>query len=199
MTIGCNIWMICLKLNWFFYGLSRMLQLFEFVRNLRFSVWDAFNNFLIKDATDRKKIISDQKHFLSHKAFTPFHFSQTLPLNVYSNSFVCFDQFNNSKNILSKGKLAVMNRSWNTVILHFINNLINLMHGSDKVFYFFVNIKLLGYIKDSKNNLLVNYYFLLFPEAQLRSWFRHYIEMYSSQEMVKWNAGNLCFRTETKM
>ena len=88
---------------------------------------------------------------------------------MYSNSFVCFDQFNNSKNILSKGKLAVMNRSWNTVILHFINNLINLMHGSDKVFYFFVNIKLLGYIKDSKNNLLVNYYFLLFPEAQLRS------------------------------
>ena len=31
MTIVCIIWMICLKLNWFFYGLSRMLQFSQFV------------------------------------------------------------------------------------------------------------------------------------------------------------------------
>jgi len=29
MTIGCNIWMICLKLNWIFYDPSRILQLSE--------------------------------------------------------------------------------------------------------------------------------------------------------------------------
>ena len=62
MTIGCNIWMICLKLNRFFYGQSRMLQFSQL------------------DATDRSKISSDQKRFfialslylLSFFANTPF-------------------------------------------------------------------------------------------------------------------------------
>ena len=31
MTIVCNIWMICLELNWLFYDQSRMLQLSELV------------------------------------------------------------------------------------------------------------------------------------------------------------------------
>ena len=47
--LGCNIWMICLKLNWFFYGLSRMLQFAQFVWTLRSSVWDFFNNFLLTE------------------------------------------------------------------------------------------------------------------------------------------------------
>ena len=79
MTIGCNIWMICLKLNRFFYGLSRMLKFSQFVWTPCYSVWDVFNNFLLIDATDRSKISSDQKRFLSHWAYTPFHFSRTLP------------------------------------------------------------------------------------------------------------------------
>ena len=79
MAIGCNIWTICLKLNWYFYGLSRMLQLPQFVWTLRSLVWVVFNNFLLIDATDRSKIGSDQKCLFF---FTPFHFSRTLPLNV---------------------------------------------------------------------------------------------------------------------
>jgi len=72
--------MICSKLNWFFYGLSRMLHLSEFVWTLRSSVFVVFNNFLLIDATDRSKISSDQKRFfialglyhLSFFANTPF-------------------------------------------------------------------------------------------------------------------------------
>ena len=44
-----------------------MLQLSEFVKNLRSSVWDVFNNFLVIDATDRRD-------YLSPQAYTPFHF-----------------------------------------------------------------------------------------------------------------------------
>ena len=68
----------CLKLNRFFYGLSRMLQLSEFVWILRSSVLVVFNNFLLIDATDRSKVKSDQKRFfiaiypLSFFANTPF-------------------------------------------------------------------------------------------------------------------------------
>ena len=73
MTIGCNIWMICLKLNWFFYGLSRMLQ---------FSLFSIFFNFLLIDATDRSKINGDKKRFLAHSSYTPYHISRTLPLKI---------------------------------------------------------------------------------------------------------------------
>ena len=58
MTIGFNIWMICLKLNRFLYNPSSILHLSEFVWTLRSSV---FNNFLLTDAKDRSKISSDQK------------------------------------------------------------------------------------------------------------------------------------------
>jgi len=57
-----------------------MLQFSQFVWALSYSVWDVFNNFLLVDATDRSKISGDQKRFFSHKAYTPFHFSRTLPL-----------------------------------------------------------------------------------------------------------------------
>ena len=80
MTISCNIWMPCLKLNWFFYGLSSMFQFSQFVWELSYSLWDVFNNVLLIDATDRSKISSDQKRFfialsldlLSFFANTPF-------------------------------------------------------------------------------------------------------------------------------
>ena len=80
--LGCNIWMICLKLNRFFYGLSRMLHLSEFVWALRSSVCDVFINFLLIDATDRSKISSDQKRFFIALSLSPFHFSRTLPLLI---------------------------------------------------------------------------------------------------------------------
>jgi len=39
MITGCNIWMVCLELNWYFKDPSRILQLSEFVWTLRYSVW----------------------------------------------------------------------------------------------------------------------------------------------------------------
>jgi len=67
MNIVCNIWMICLELNWFVYDPSWMLDLSEFVWTLRSLVLVVLNNFLLIDATDRSKISSDQKRFfLSH-------------------------------------------------------------------------------------------------------------------------------------
>ena len=91
MTIGCNIWMICLILIWFFYDPSCMFQLPPFVWALRCSVWDVFINFLLIDATDRSKISSDQKRFfialsvypLSFFANTPFNISILLTIAVY--------------------------------------------------------------------------------------------------------------------
>ena len=79
MTIGCNIWMICLKLNWFFYGLSRMFQLPQFVWTPCYSVWDVFNNFLLINATDRSKIISDQKRFFIALSLYPLSFFANTP------------------------------------------------------------------------------------------------------------------------
>jgi len=89
MTIGCNIWMICLKLNWFFYSLSRMFKFSQFVWSLRSLVWDVFNNFLLIDATDRSKISSDQKRFFVALSLYPFHFSRTLPLNSHNLKKSC--------------------------------------------------------------------------------------------------------------
>ena len=85
MTIGCNIWMICLKLNRFFYGLSRMLHLSEFVWILRSSVFVVFNNFLLIDATDRSKIRSDQKRF--------FYRIMPIPPLIFLWNFSCFVRF----------------------------------------------------------------------------------------------------------
>ena len=72
MTIGCNIWMVCFKLNWLFYDPSWMLQLYEFVWMIRSSVWVVFNNFLLVDATDRSKISSDQKRLFFSVSLYPF-------------------------------------------------------------------------------------------------------------------------------
>ena len=79
MTKGCNIWMICLKLNWFLYGLSRMLQFSQFVWTPCYSVWDVLNNFLLIDATDRNKISSDQKRFFIALSLYPLTFFANTP------------------------------------------------------------------------------------------------------------------------
>jgi len=57
-----------------------MLHLSEFVWTLRSSVLVVFNNFLLIDATERRKIRSDQKRFFIALSLYPFHFSRTLPL-----------------------------------------------------------------------------------------------------------------------
>ena len=76
--------MICLKLNRFFYGLSRMLHLSEFVWTLRSSVLVVFNNFLLIDATDRSKISSDQKGMKG----TVVKRACNLKTNLKTNSFL---------------------------------------------------------------------------------------------------------------
>ena len=86
--------MICLKLNRFFYGLSRMLHLSEFVWTLRSSVLVVFNNFLLIDAKARSKICSDQKGFFIALSLYPLSFFANTPfkgLNYYDPTF----KFNN--------------------------------------------------------------------------------------------------------
>ena len=83
MTIGCNISMLCLKLKCFFYGVSRMLHLSEFVRILRSSVLVVFNNFLLIDATDRSKISSDQKRFFIALSLPPLSFFANTPFKKF--------------------------------------------------------------------------------------------------------------------
>ena len=125
MTIGCNIWMICLILIWFFYGLSRKFQRPQFVWALRSLVWDVFNNFLPIDAKDKSKISSDQKRFfialslypLSFFANAPFKIGKFFPLNlpflapIYKIwHLVCF--FSNALNCLKFLYFLVVPPEW---------------------------------------------------------------------------------------
>jgi len=83
MTIVCNIWMICLELNWFFYDSSWMLRLSEFLWTLRSSAWIFFNNFLLKDATYKSKKSSDQKSLLFVVSlYIPFSFFASTPFKI---------------------------------------------------------------------------------------------------------------------
>ena len=82
MTIGCYTWMICLILIWFFYGRSRMFQLPQFVWALRSLVWDVFINFLLIDATDKRKISSDQKHLFIAFSLYPLSFFANTPFKL---------------------------------------------------------------------------------------------------------------------
>ena len=90
MTIGCTIWMICLKLNWFFYGPSRMLQFSEFVWALSYLVWDVLNKFLLIDATDRSRISGDQNRFFIALSLYPLSFFANTPFNKHENVCQCF-------------------------------------------------------------------------------------------------------------
>ena len=86
--------MICLKLNRFFYSLSRMLHLSEFVWTLRSSVFVVFNNFLLINATARSMISSDQKRFFIALSLNPLSFLANTPfkgLNYYNPT----SKFNN--------------------------------------------------------------------------------------------------------
>ena len=77
--------MVCLKLNWFFCCLSRMLDFSEFVWTVSYSVWDVFNRFLLIDTTDRSKISSDQKRFFIALSLYPLSFFANTPFNFKSN------------------------------------------------------------------------------------------------------------------
>ena len=75
MTFGCDIWMICLKLNRFFtitVEYCNFLNLYEL----------KYKSFLtiFLTTTDRSKNGSDQKHYFSPSSYTPFYFLRTLPL-----------------------------------------------------------------------------------------------------------------------
>ena len=91
MTTVCNIWMICLELNWFVYDPSRMLHLSEFVLLLRSSMRVVFNNFLLIDARDTSKIsslfIAISLYPLSFFANTPFKKRNSIQSCVVQSQF----------------------------------------------------------------------------------------------------------------
>ena len=67
-----------------------MLQLPKFVWVLRSSVvkWVVFNNFLLKDATDRSKIRSDQKGFFIALSLYPLSFFANTPFKYLKSCVV---------------------------------------------------------------------------------------------------------------
>jgi len=65
MTISCNIWMLCLEWNWFCYDPSRMLQISEFVRNLRSSVWDVLTIFSLQAQQIEERLVAIKSDYLS--------------------------------------------------------------------------------------------------------------------------------------
>ena len=101
MTIVCNMWMICLELNWFFYGLSRRMQFSEFVWALSYSVWDVFNNFLVIDATNRIKISSDKKRFFIALSLYPLSFFVNTPFKLRN----CDQNYPKKNHELNLGKI----------------------------------------------------------------------------------------------
>ena len=82
MIFGCNIWMVCLELNWFVYDPSWMLQHSEFVWTLRSLVWVVFNNFFRIDATDRSKERLRPKRLFFAVSLYPLSFLWTLPFSL---------------------------------------------------------------------------------------------------------------------
>ena len=80
MTTVCNIWMICLELNWFVYDPSWMC--IEFVWTLRSSVLVVFNNFLLIDATNRSNISSNQKRLFFAASLYPLSFFANTPFKI---------------------------------------------------------------------------------------------------------------------
>ena len=88
------------EINLIFYGLSSTLQFSQFVWPLSYSVWDVFNNFLLIDATDRRKISRDQKRFF-------------IALSLYPLSFFANTHFN----LISEGYNTVKIAFWNTLCI----------------------------------------------------------------------------------
>ena len=97
MTIGCNIWMICLQLNWFVYGHKSYGAIFWICMDaMLFGMRRVFNNFLLIDATDRSKISSDQKRFFIALNLYPLSFFANTPFNI-----LCFNKSSKQFLILS--------------------------------------------------------------------------------------------------
>ena len=91
MIIVCNIWTICLELNWLFYDPRWILQLSEFVWTLRSSAWVVFNNFLLIDATGRSKISSNQKRlFFAVSLYPLFIFREHSRLKSYESRKILY-------------------------------------------------------------------------------------------------------------
>ena len=94
MTTVCNIWMICLELNWFVYDPSWMLHLSELVWALRFSVLVVINNFLFIDATDRSNISSNQKPLFFAASLYPLSFFANTPFKTKEKEQKCIITLN---------------------------------------------------------------------------------------------------------
>ena len=88
MTIGCNIWTICSKLNWLFYDPSWMSQLSELVWILRSSVCVVFNNFLLIN--------------------TFLYLNFLIPLNIINKTII--------RNIHNKGQGSIMTLKYKLII-----------------------------------------------------------------------------------
>ena len=88
MIVGCNIWIICSELNWFFYGPSQILQLCKFVLMLYSLVCIVFNNFLLIDASDRSKISSNPHRILFDVSLTPHSFFANTPFKMNFNNLL---------------------------------------------------------------------------------------------------------------
>ena len=73
MIICCDMCMICLELNWFFYDPCRISQLSEFMEVTFFGM-SRLNNFLLIDTTDRSKNSCD--HLRIFFEIHPFIFHQ---------------------------------------------------------------------------------------------------------------------------
>ena len=73
MIIGCNNWMICLELNWFF-TIRVICCNFLYCIDVTFFDKVCFNNLLLKDATDKSKISSDQKRPIFALSLYPLSF-----------------------------------------------------------------------------------------------------------------------------
>ena len=80
--IGCNIWMICLELNWLFYDPSWMLQLLNLYGRYVFRYESFLINFLLIDVADRSKISSDQRRLFFAVSIYPLSFLANTPFKL---------------------------------------------------------------------------------------------------------------------
>jgi len=81
MTIGCNIWMICLELNLLFYDPKLNVATFWICMDATFFSISGFNSFLLIGETDRSKISSDQKRLFFAVSLYPLLFFANTPFN----------------------------------------------------------------------------------------------------------------------
>ena len=110
MITGCNIWMICLELNWFF---TIRVECCNFL-NLYGSY--VLLNFLLINATDRSKISSNQHWIFFEVSLYPLSFFANTPFKalfdqVWINVFVSWNCFFSFAGSLRKW-LAHYKKQW---------------------------------------------------------------------------------------